>query len=487
MASDCCKSESRRRQSESPRVRRQRAQCAADSRRRCDGRGATRWRHGIFRRRWALSISGGESTPATDAGGAFSPSDLDLKLGTEGYSPALLRKVEYAGANLPSFPQASRALARLADVSVSPKHVQRLTERLGSERKRARDEEVAAFRERRSKPRHKEPPHVVAVHVDAGKLQLRADDGKPGVREPRWTDAKVACCATYASSPSSEDPQPNPPATFLDPPKVARLCAEMERVRGQPSLDRPKEETPPSNSTKLAPVAKQSPKAAPRPLIRTAIATLGDSEAFGWLVAAEAHKRGFYEAKQRAVVGDGGNWIGPLGDTHFPGWLQVLDFLHLLVHLYAAALAAWADDIARAWPLYLALLRDAWSGRVTNVTRRLRREIDRLARAPRNTAFAKARKTIELTLNYVRQNAARMDYPRYRRLGLPVSSSMVESLIKQFNQRVKGTEKFWVRDRAEAMLQCRAAFLSQDDRAESFFARRELPRAVGSRRLRAVA
>lgn len=467
-------------------MRRQRAQRAVDPRRRC-GRGATRCLHGTFRHRWAPSASGGESTPATDAGGAFSPSDLELKLGTEGYSPALLRKVEYAGANLPSFPQASRALTRLADLSVSPKHVQRLTERLGSERKKARDEDAAAFRERRSKPRHKEPPHVVAVHVDAGKLQLRADDGEPGVRDPRWTDAKVACCATYPSSPSSEDPQPNPPAAFLDPPKVARLCAEMECVRGQPSLDRPKEETKASSSTKPEPVPKQSQKAAPRPLLRTAIATLGDAEAFGWLVAAEANKRGFYEAKQRAVIGDGGNWIGPLGDTHFPGWLQVLDFLHLLVHLYAAALAAWTNDIARAWPLYVSLLRDAWSGRVPSVLRRLERERDRLARDPRRPALAKNRKTIELTLNYVRQNASRMDYPRYRRLGLPVSSSMVESLIKQFNQRVKGTEKFWVRDRAEAMLQCRAAHLSEDDRADSFFARRELPRAVGSRRLSAVA
>ena len=32
-----------------------------------------------------------------------------------------------------------------------------------------------------------------------------------------------------------------------------------------------------------------------------------------------------------------------------------------------------------------------------------------------------------------------MNYPQYRREGLPTMSGLVESLIKQFNYRVKGT------------------------------------------------
>jgi hypothetical protein len=58
-----------------------------------------------------------------------------------------------------------------------------------------------------------------------------------------------------------------------------------------------------------------------------------------------------------------------------------------------------------------------------------------------------------------------MQYPEYRRQGLPVTSSMVESLIKEVNYRVKGTEKFWDHpEGAEAILQVRAALLSDDDR-----------------------
>jgi len=61
-----------------------------------------------------------------------------------------------------------------------------------------------------------------------------------------------------------------------------------------------------------------------------------------------------------------------------------------------------------------------------------------------------------------------MNYPTYRRQGLPVMSSLVESLIKEVNQRVKGTEKFWDRpEGAKAILQVRAALLSDDDRLAS--------------------
>jgi superfamily I DNA/RNA helicase len=66
-----------------------------------------------------------------------------------------------------------------------------------------------------------------------------------------------------------------------------------------------------------------------------------------------------------------------------------------------------------------------------------------------------------------------MKYPEYRKVGLPVSSSLVESLIKEMNYRVKGTEKFWDNpEGAEAILQVRAALLSDDDRLASHIANR---------------
>ena len=77
------------------------------------------------------------------------------------------------------------------------------------------------------------------------------------------------------------------------------------------------------------------------------------------------------------------------------------------------------------------------------------------------------------TITYLDHNQTRTDYPSYRRQGLPVSTSMIESLIKEINYRVKGTEKFWNRPQgAEYILQVRAAALCDDDRLSQWILNR---------------
>ena len=62
-----------------------------------------------------------------------------MKLGSEDDSPGLLKKIEYAGGNAPSFEAAAESLERLAESSISSRHVERLTERMGQERAAERD------------------------------------------------------------------------------------------------------------------------------------------------------------------------------------------------------------------------------------------------------------------------------------------------------------------------------------------------------------
>ena len=58
-----------------------------------------------------------------------------------------------------------------------------------------------------------------------------------------------------------------------------------------------------------------------------------------------------------------------------------------------------------------------------------------------------------------------MNYPDYRRWGLPVTSTLMESLIKEMNDRVKGSEKFWNNPAgANHIFAVKAAALSDDDR-----------------------
>jgi hypothetical protein len=332
-------------------------------------------------------------------------------------------KIEYAGANEGSFQQASEALAHLAEFSISAKHVQRITERLGQERLQERDRDVERMKAGQLAPTHTQPPRVAAIHLDAGKIQLRADGGRPGVRGPHWSDTKVGCFLTYTAPAGDRDPQPQPPQAFLDPPRVMRLCQEMHEVRSDPTT-RPTAARIPETPASGAPADR------PTRLMRTAVATMESAEEFGWMAAAEATRRGFYEAPHRAIVGDGGNWIEPLGQMHFPEWEQVLDFLHLLVHLYAAATAAYRGQATRAWRLYERMLRAAWAGQVREVEAALAEQLKRLGPASTPGPPNEPRQVLAATLAYVSRNRQRMDYPRYRRQGLPVTSAVVESLIK---------------------------------------------------------
>ena len=109
-----------------------------------------------------------------------------------------------------------------------------------------------------------------------------------------------------------------------------------------------------------------------------------------------------------------------------------------------------------------------WQGRVDEVIRPWADACrDRRIDVEEKLADDDPNKPLVDAVRYLANNRSRMDYPKYRRLGLPVTSSPMESLVKQINLRVKGTEMFWDDpDGAEAILRLRAASLSDDGRLD---------------------
>ena len=73
-----------------------------------------------------------------------------------------------------------------------------------------------------------------------------------------------------------------------------------------------------------------------------------------------------------------------------------------------------------------------------------------------------------------------MRYDEYRQQGLPIVSAYIESTIKQVNQRVKGSEKFWSEGGAEALLQLAGDYLSERLPLDQFWRNRPLT-ATGQR------
>ncbi len=207
-------------------------------------------------------------------------------------------------------------------------------------------------------------------------------------------------------------------------------------------------------------------------MLRTALSSMSCSEDFGPLMRREAQRRRFYDSPLRVFLGDGLNWNWSIWKKHFPTFTPVLDFIHAIQYVYRAALALAAND-AEGWSLYLKFVTWCWQGQVDHVIDEIKQAC--LARGIdwEDTKPSDAEKPLVDAVRYLTNNRQRMDYPSYRRLGLPVTSAPMESLIKQMNLRVKGTEMFWDDpDGAEAILQLRAAALSDDGRLKDYLSQR---------------
>jgi hypothetical protein len=391
-----------------------------------------------------------------------------LHLDTYGYSPAVLKKIVLAGGRQPSFALAATMLKELAEISISGPHVRRITEQIGAELRRNRDAQTSSCATRTRAPQVANVPAVAVIEVDGGRLQVRAADAGRGVHDPAWKEDKIGCLVTMQSTVQETDPHPDLPACFTDPPRVAAL---VRGVSSQGALSDLEGVTaaPPPEPTAAADAGETpaTPPWQPVPSVRTCVATTQSSDDFGPMVAAEAQARNFGAAGRQAFVGDGQAWNWTLQKTFFPKAIAIVDFIHVLTYVYSAARAI-AGRAQEHWEVYLGWATACWRGHVAEVITELERWQARLGPiAPGEDLPANdPRQVISKVLTYLENNRPRMDYARYRRLGLPVTSSLVESLIKQFNYRVKGTEKFWDVGGAESLLQVRAALLSEDERLD---------------------
>jgi hypothetical protein len=380
-----------------------------------------------------------------------------------------VRLIVLLAARLGSFADAAFALTETG-LPISAQHVRTLAQQVGGELVARRDHQ--ADQDRNQLPaRVAAAPAVVAIEVDGGRIRTRAAGAGPGVHQAQNKEDKVACLVTLTSAAGAQDPQPEPPPTFLRPRRVERLVQQMAGQAGTADAAEP-----PENQAEEAP-ARRDPADepwAPRKRLCTCVATLANSRAFGRLVAAEAKARDFYRAPRKAFVADGAAYNWELHRRYFASFTPVADFLHVLCYVYRAAWALAADEGTR-WGHYVRWLRACWQGRVAEVIEEMRDWHGRVGRPPPGEELPTTdpRRAVAEALSYFGHNEGRMKYPEYRRAGLPTTSSLVESLVGQVNARVKSKQKYWNRGAgAEAILQLRAALLSEDGRLDRYLEER---------------
>jgi hypothetical protein len=409
----------------------------------------------------------------------FFPQRPALGLESCGYSPTVIDKVVSANAEHKSAAKAKKMLRKLADLSVSEPVIHKLTAVIGGELQGHFQQQASMNRAQSLPPQYPEAPQVAAVAVDGGRILTREQAGR-GVHGQQWKETKVSCLLTMSSSPSDHDPHPGLPSCFANQKYVERLVRELQSVKSNASESADTSGEVEEIAEMLEQLSEPGGVAdqpgmntvwRPRRMMRTCVASMACSDEFGPLVAGEARRRGFYQASRQAFLGDGLGWNWTLHKKYFSEFVAIVDFVHPLSYIYNAALAIAPDS---SWSYYLQATTDCWQGRVDDVLQRLRAwQTSHPVAADETLSEQDPRAIVQTAVTYLTNNRGRMNYPAYRKAGLPVSTSMVESLIKEINYRVKGTEKFWNRpDGAEAILQVRAAALCDDDRLSQWIRNR---------------
>ena len=381
----------------------------------------------------------------------FFPQRPLLKLNGRAYSPVVLERIVTAGGLCKSFAVAAKLLKLIGEIDVSDRQINHLTVLVGQELEASRDQQTEAYREQslpRTPTRVEPTPQLAAVEVDGGRMQTRTAGQGPGVHAAHWRETKNAGFFRMKTASHAVDPHPELPRCFASRQQMQGLLSGLGET----------------SSSRTDPPPVRDSKWRPEVLFRTCLSSLESSEQFGPMMAAEADARGFFAAERRAYLGDGLPYNWSIQKKHFPTFTPIVDFVHPVERLYEASRAVHNQE-GPIWTQYVAWATAVWQGGVGKVIEELAHHSQLLGPPPKDADDADPRRVLAETLTYLRNNQSRMDYPSYRRDGLPVTSALIESLVKEMNYRVKGTEKFWNDGPSgEAILQVRAALLSQDDR-----------------------
>lgn len=380
------------------------------------------------------------------------------------FTPGMLRKIVYAGSQSASFVQATKDLAALAEVTVSRERVQRWTKRVGQERLAETEAAAAAYQQLPLPARRGSPslqvPQVACVQMDGGRIQIRDRKNAPAedASKGHWRETLVGCCLSMTSEEQAQDPCPRVPQTFVDPSRMSDLSREIKGFSSDSiAAPEPSEESPADRAGR------------PEPLVRSVIATRQGVDAFGKHLAAAAHARGFHAARRKAFVADGSATNWGVHKKHFSHYTAVLDFTHAICYVYAAAMAGRKAE--EGWCDYRQWAQQLWAGQTTELIAAVARRSEELGPPGKDESETSPRKIVARTLRYLKNQRSRMKYAKYRKQGLPITSSHIESTIKQINRRTKGSEKFWNQG-AEPLLQLAADHLSETTDLDRFWKNR---------------
>ena len=153
------------------------------------------------------------------------------------------------------------------------------------------------------------------------------------------------------------------------------------------------------------------------------------------------------------IIGDGAEWIWKRA-TMFPRRCEILDFWHAVEHAWQFARLCYGEGSRQA---------DSWVHRIAEELRagEIQKVIARLERM--RPKSPEVRESLDALIRYYRDNASRMHYDQYLRLGYGIGSGAVESAHKQVvHARFRQAGMRWSEAGARRLLALRLLLLNQD-------------------------
>lgn len=192
-----------------------------------------------------------------------------------------------------------------------------------------------------------------------------------------------------------------------------------------------------------------------RSVVRRFLVTcLGDADAIFARLYAQLRELGWVGAHTVVViVGDGAEWIWNRASM-FVRRCEILDFWHVLEHAWGFAQLRYGEGSAQANRWVHAIAQDLRAGKVPEVIAKLKRV------RPKTPEL---RESLQALIRYYSENAGRMRYDEYLRLGYGIGSGAVESAHKQVvHARFRQAGMRWSEAGARRLLALRLLLLNED-------------------------
>ena len=367
----------------------------------------------------------------------------------------------YAGANKASYQVASDDLKELAELDIKTERIRLATLRNGKARRELEKILRDSFLDKsipdqnHSGPADKDAPELAVVMSDGGRYQrFDRSAGKPESGS-FWKESRMAILLSMKTKSHQGGPNADLPG-FLQDVCIATKLAEMGSIAGE------------NPRGKRVGVTNESPWQRPELMSKDVVASGQTWKEFGPMAASAAWYAGFFKATQKVFVSDGSSAIEEMQQHWFGNFTSVLDIMHALSYSLAAARAIYSDQ-TESWECYRRFATFIWQGRVDDVIAELDQHQRDLGEPPAAASDTDAREVVRRSRVYYRNHRGRMNYPEYRRRGYPLTSSIMESTVKQVNRRIKGSEKFWSTVGGEAVLGLRAAYISDSNPMEDYW------------------